>query len=163
MGKLLSVHNVYFPAIINAYIFFIISITLFLIKPESLLLLLLPTLIFCIGSFLSFLYLIKSLRVLEPLTWYVCGSGLFFGLGVIAGGLNSHEWTRIIFGESNEHLINVNLLNSSSVLIVLTVGILVLRVGTLQSYKEPLKQEKLPRQKSIIIHVVFDKSHTSSF
>ena len=142
MRKLLSINNAYFPAFINSGIFFIISLVFFLIQPESRLLLLLPPLIFSIGSFFIFLSLIKSLRVFEPLTWFILGSGIFFGIGVIAGGLNSHEWTRHIFGESYEHLLGVNLLNSSSVLIILTVGILVLGDRSMKTFRQSLNQEK---------------------
>ena len=142
IDKLLPIKNVYFPALVNSIIFFTISLIFFLFKPESLLLLLLAPFVFCFGSFLIFTYLIKSLRVFEPLTWFILGSGVYFGLGVIAGGLNSHSWTIHIFGDSKDYLLNVNLLNSTSVLIVLLVAMKVIGKDFLVRNIELIKIQK---------------------
>ena len=61
---------------------------------------------------------------LVPICWFILGTGLFFGFGVIAGGLHAHPWSEKVYGDSTQHLLGVNTINSVSVLIVLAIAAL---------------------------------------
>ncbi len=116
-------------ALANAFVFLLASLAVHLSGAASAAVVLVPNLIFLIGSVLTFLALAKRGQTLLPITWYVLGGGIFFGFGVIAGGLNASEWSARLYGGSTGHLVQANLLNSTSVAVVLVVALLVLGLG----------------------------------
>jgi hypothetical protein len=106
-------------SLVNSGVFLSLSILLFLFSPSQRLIILSVPFLFLIGSIFLFFLLIRSGASLIPFSWFVLGSGIFFGFGVVAGGLNVHPFSLEVFGSDIQYLINVNLLNSSSVFIVL--------------------------------------------
>jgi len=106
-------------SLINSGIFFLASLLLFIFNPNQLpIILLIPCLFLFSSLYISFLF-VRSGAILFPLTWFILGSGVYFGFGVLVGGLQVHPYTDKLFGSDYSYLINANLLNSSSVLIVL--------------------------------------------
>ena len=101
----------YQVALINAAIFALAALAVYLSRVEQLSVVLAPNVVFLLGSLATFLLLAKSGHSLAPITWYVMGSGVFFGFGVIAGGLHASEWTTIHYGSDTRHLVLVNMLN----------------------------------------------------
>ena len=120
----------YQVALINAAIFALAALAVYLSRVEQLSVVLAPNVVFLLGSLATFLLLAKSGHSLAPITWYVMGSGVFFGFGVIAGGLHASEWTTIHYGSDTRHLVLVNLLNSCSVILVLATAIAIAHPAT---------------------------------
>lgn len=120
-------------ALSNAFVFLLASLAVHLSGAARAALVLAPNLVFLIGSVLTFLALAKRGQTLLPITWYVLGSGVFFGFGVMAGGLHASDWSARLYGGSTGHLVAANLLNSISVAIVLVVALLVLGLGRCES------------------------------
>jgi len=56
-------------------------------------------------------------RILDPLNWFLFGTSFFLGFGVFLGIFNFQE----IFGVNRDMIEKVNLMNSLSILVVLTV------------------------------------------
>lgn len=110
-----------FIALLNSVSFFILSVALYISKPEFLTNILFVPFLFFVGSMYSFWLMVRRGGMIIPISWFVLGTGIFFGLGVIAGGLKVHRWTGKLFGEDLQYLVNVNLLNSSSVMIVIVI------------------------------------------
>ena len=114
--------SAYRIALANAAIFLILALSLAAIKPASLVLILSVPALFLLGSLLSFLLMVRSGGALAAIAWFVLGSGIFFGMGVIAGGLHVHPHSDYLFAGDTRYLIQVNLLNACSVLIVLVAA-----------------------------------------
>ncbi len=112
----------YHVALANAAIFLLLALVLTATEPGTLALILSVPAIFFLGSMLAFLLMVRSGGALAAASWFVFGSGFFFGLGVIAGGLHAHPHSDYLFGSDTRYLIQVNLLNACSVLVVLAVA-----------------------------------------
>lgn len=112
----------YHVALANAAIFLLLALVLTVMKPDTLALILSVPAVFFLGSLLAFLLMVRSGGALAAVAWFVFGSGVFFGLGVIAGGLHAHPHSDFLFGSDTRYLIQVNLLNACSVLIVLAAA-----------------------------------------
>lgn len=106
----------------NAGIFLLISLGIGLIQPDSLAFVLLPNVIFLAGSLTGWGLMMHRGWALTPISWYVLGAGLFFGFGVIAGGLHVHPWSAQVYGKDLTYLLKVNVLNAASVFIVLLIA-----------------------------------------
>ncbi|MEP7244804.1 MAG: hypothetical protein ABI885_14150 [Gammaproteobacteria bacterium] len=108
-----------------AILFVSFSWLLFLIQPESLSLALLGPACFFLGSIASFVLLIRSGGVFAALAWFVLGSGIYFGLGVVVGGVAPDP--RSVHYVSDVTLLTdlfrINVLNSSSVALILVVAL----------------------------------------
>lgn len=108
----------------NAIIFLMMSLALFFWQPQSLFLLLLPPAIFFVGAVVSFIRLVRNGGVFAAIAWFVLGAGLYFGLGVVVGGLAPSPLTIHFASETVLYadLARIGLLNSSSILIVLVTA-----------------------------------------
>ena len=133
----------------NAGVFFLLSVLMFVFEPEYLLMILMVPTIYFFGSMYTFFLMIRSGSVMIPLAWFILGTGVFFGLGVISGGLHAHPWSDKLFGNDTTYLINVNTLNSSSVLIILGVVYIVLRYTSNNDYTINKHAKKI-QQSSLI-------------
>lgn len=114
--------SAYHLALANALIFLLLALTMFVLEPKSLTLILSAPAIFFLGAMLSFLLMARSGGDLAATTWFVLGSGVYFGMGVIAGGLHVHPHADYLFADDSSYLLRVNLLNASSVFIVLATS-----------------------------------------
>lgn len=114
----------YLVALANAGIFLILALTMFWLEPNSLLVALSAPTLFSFGALLSFLLMIRSGGALSTIAWFVLGSGIFFGIGVVVGGLDPDPESVHFVSEYIlfRDLFRINLLNASSVLIVLAVA-----------------------------------------
>ena len=110
-------------AFANCVIFLVMAAFIYAVKPQSLSVILFAPSVFFVGSMLTFVLMIQSGAVLAPLAWFILGSGIYFGLGTIFGGLRVHHYTEQIFGTDILYLTQVNLLNASSVLIVVGIAL----------------------------------------
>lgn len=108
--------------LINAVVFMLYSLVISVSPVDYRPLILLPNLLFLVGSLFVWLMMIRSGWGLTPICWFVLGAGVFFGFGGICGGLHANGWTEIHYGDSATYLIKANVLNSTSVFIVLFVG-----------------------------------------
>lgn len=122
IANLLAGSPEYLLALANACLFLFLSIGGVITPPDSLVFALFPNVIFLIGSFVSWLLMMRRGWALTPISWYVLGAGLFFGLGVFAGGLHVHPWADDLHGNDLGYLIQVNTLNAASVLLILFVA-----------------------------------------
>lgn len=111
-------------ALANAGIFLFFSLVLFLLEPMSSSVMLSAPTIFFFGSLLSFLLMVNSGGALAPVAWFVLGSGIFFGLGVVLGMIYPPESSGYFKAEdiSNLKFAQINLLNAGSTFIVLAVA-----------------------------------------
>jgi hypothetical protein len=110
-------------AFANCAIFLVMAAFIYAVKPQSLSVILFAPAFFFVGSMLTFVLMVQSGAALAPLAWFILGSGIYFGLGAIFGGLRVHHYTEQIFGADNLYLTQVNLLNSCSVFIVVGVAL----------------------------------------
>jgi hypothetical protein len=78
--------------------------------------------VFFVGSLLTFGVMVINGAVLAPVSWFVLGAGIYFGLGSLAGGLNVHPYSNQLFGADTLYLTRVNLLNACSVIVVIGVA-----------------------------------------
>lgn len=117
--KFLAESPEYLLALANACLFLLLSIGGLIIQLDSLVFALLPSLIFLMGSLISWIFMMKRGWALTPIGWFVLGTGLFFGFGVFAGGLHVHPWTDYLYGNDVRYLTQVNTLNAVSVSLVL--------------------------------------------
>jgi hypothetical protein len=111
----------YQVALGNVLLFAVLSWLMLLAVPDSVALAVFPAALYSIGVLLSFLLFIRSGGSFAAVSWFVLGSGIFFGLGTILGGLAPDP--RSIHYASTasiiRDLLRVNVLNSSSIVIVL--------------------------------------------
>jgi hypothetical protein len=110
-------------AFVNCAIFLVMATFIYAAKPQSLSIILFAPAIFFVGSMLTFILMVQSGAALAPLAWFILGSGIYFGLGTIFGGLRVHHYTNQIFGDDIHYLTQVNMLNSCSVFIVVGVAL----------------------------------------
>lgn len=122
--SILSKYSASFWILINSILFFVLSLISYYILPENSNLPLIIPLIYFTGSVLIFAHLIFLGLILAPVTWFLIGSAVFFGLGGAAGWLHVLPHSVYLFGDSVKHVVNVNLLNSSTVFLVLMVYVL---------------------------------------
>lgn len=127
----------------NCAIFLVVTAAIYAVKPQSLVFILFAPAIFFVGSMLTFVLMVQSGAALAPLAWFILGSGIYFGLGTIFGGLRVHHYTEQIFGVDILYLTQVNLLNACSVCIVVGVALAfrrwqgsILRLRHGESFKE---------------------------
>ena len=107
-------------ALLNSALFLMLAgIQNSVVQTESLTWILLPNITFFISSVIIWAFMMQRGWCLAPISWFILGSGLFFGFGVIAGGLHAHPWSAELYGDDTSYLLQVNLLNSVSVFIVL--------------------------------------------
>jgi hypothetical protein len=78
--------------------------------------------VYFIGATAIFLAMVRAGGALAPIAWYILGTGIFFGLGTAIWGLvpNLHENYMLHAGSGDVG--TVNLLNSTSIFIVLLVA-----------------------------------------
>jgi len=147
-------------AFINAGVFFLLSLLMFVFEPEYLLMILMVPTIYFFGSMYTFFLMVRSGSVMVPVAWFILGTGVFFGLGVVSGGLHVHPWADKLFGNDLTYLVNVNILNSSSVLIILSVVYAVLRYTSnndyaANKYAKKIKQSDLIKFFNYIALIAF--------
>ena len=106
----------------NAGIFMFLALAMFFFEPRSLVVILSAPALFFLGCIISFLMMIRSGGYLSAIAWFVLGSGIFFGMGGVAGGLHVHPHADYLFADDNSYLLYVNLLNACSVFIVLATA-----------------------------------------
>ena len=80
----------YHLALANAAIFLLLALVEFALEPKSLAVILFVPALFFLGSALSFLMMVRGGGELAAIAWFVLGSGVYFGLGAVAGGLHVH-------------------------------------------------------------------------
>lgn len=110
-------------AFANCAIFLVMAAFIYAVKPQSLSVILFAPAVFFVGSMLTFVLMVQSGAALAPLAWFILGSGIYFGLGAIFGGLHVHHYTKQIFGADILYLTQVNLLNACSVFTVVGVSL----------------------------------------
>ena len=116
-------HTAGYCAFANCVIFLVMAAFIYAVKPQSLSVILFAPIVFFIGSMLTFVLMVQSGAALAPLAWFILGSGIYFGLGTVFGGLRVHHYTEQIFGADILYLTQVNLLNACSVFIVVGVAL----------------------------------------
>lgn len=109
-------------ALANAATFLFLALIMFMMKPTSLALILFTPTVFFLGSLFSFLLMVRSGGALAAVAWFVLGAGIFFGMGVVAGGLHVHPHSDYLFAGETLYLTRINLLNATSAFIVLAVA-----------------------------------------
>ena len=112
----------YRVALMNAGIFLFLALAMFVLEPRSLMVILSAPTLFFLGCMLSFLLMVRSGGDLAAIAWFVLGAGIYFGMGVVAGGLHVHPHSDYLFADDTRYLIRVNLLNACSVFIVLAAA-----------------------------------------
>ncbi len=109
----------------NAMAFLAFSLVLYFWEPDSLLILLSVPALFFLGAIVSFVLFVRNGGAFAAIAWFMLGSGVYFGLGVFVGGLAPEPGTvhytfaSVLYAD----LIRINLLNSSSVILVLVAAI----------------------------------------
>ena len=109
-------------ALANAGIFLLLALAMFVLEPRSLVVILSAPVLFFLGCMVSFLLMVRSGGDLAAIAWFVLGSGLYFGMGAVAGGLHVHPHSDYLFADDTRYLIRVNLLNACSVFLVLVAA-----------------------------------------
>ena len=112
----------YRVALANAGIFLLLALAMFVLEPRSLVVILSASVLFFLGCMVSFLLMVRSGGDLAAIAWFVLGSGLYFGMGAVAGGLHVHPHADYLFADDTRYLIRVNLLNACSVFLVLVAA-----------------------------------------
>ena len=112
----------YRVALVNAGVFLSLALAMFVLEPTSLAVILSAPALFFLGSLLSFLLMVGNGGALATVAWFVLGTGIFFGMGVVAGGLHVHPWSDTVFANDTQYLVRINLLNACSVMIALATA-----------------------------------------
>ena len=112
----------YRVALANAGIFLLLALAMFVLEPKPLMVILSAPALYFLGCMLSFLLMVRSGGDLAAIAWFVLGSGVYFGMGAVAGGLHVHPHSDYLFPDDTLYLVRVNLLNASSVFIALTAA-----------------------------------------
>jgi hypothetical protein len=114
----------YRVAIANAAVFLFLALCIFVLDMTSLVVILSVPVLFFLGSLISFLLMIRSGGALAAISWFVLGSGIFFGVGIVVGGLYPDLGSAQSLSEYIlcRDLVRINLLNACSVIIVLSVA-----------------------------------------
>lgn len=106
----------------NATVYFLLSILLFYAAPSSVALISSVSLLFLTGSLAGFIFFIRSGGILAPITWFTLGGGIFFGFGNIVGNFHVDPYARTLFGSTYNYMLKNNVINSTTVLIVVLVA-----------------------------------------
>lgn len=112
----------YRTALVNAGVFLFLALVMFVLEPRALVVILSAPALFFLGCILSFLLMVRSGGDLAAIAWFILGAGIYFGMGTVAGGLHVHPHSDYLFGDDTRYLLRVNLLNASSVFIVLAAA-----------------------------------------
>ncbi|HXH29515.1 MAG TPA: hypothetical protein VNJ01_01765 [Bacteriovoracaceae bacterium] len=114
----------YRVALANAAIFLFLALYMFQLEPTSLAMILSAPTLFSLGALLSFLLMVRCGGAFATIAWFVLGSGIFFGVGIVVGGLYPEPGSVHSFSEYilYRDLVRINLLNACSVFIVLAVA-----------------------------------------
>lgn len=139
-------------AFANCIIFLVMASVVYIVNPQSLSVILFAPAVFFVGSMLTFILMVRSGAVLAPLAWFIMGSGIYFGLGAVFGGLRVHPYTEQVFGTSTLYLSHVNLLNAWSVLIVVGVAI---AFGWYRGSIWQTQEGSSAQQQNFLLHTVF--------
>lgn len=111
-------------ALANSIVFLSISTLSWIAELDNISLLLTALAIYFIGGLLCFIRFLLVGNPLNPIAWYQLGSSIFFGGGVMIGAINANPMLYSTSEQIIDDLRVVNLLNSSSVFIVLLIAIL---------------------------------------
>lgn len=114
-------------ALVNSTIFLLLSLFMFELEPNSVWVIVVAPIVFFLGSLLAFVVLTCSGEGLAALAWYILGTGVFFGAGVLGGAFHVHQYTTKMFSDDTIFLLQINLLNACSVFVVLTVAYLLVK------------------------------------
>lgn len=109
----------------NALAFVASSFLMLLIGPTSLSVILAVPFVFFVGAVASFALLIRSGGAFAPIAWFILGAGVYFGLGVVVSGVAPAPES-LHYGSSSvllSDLLRINLLNSTSVALVLITAV----------------------------------------
>ena len=106
--------------------FWIFSMVMMAVEVKSNQLHALGPIFYFFGSCAVFLGMVRSGGALAPIAWYVGGTGLFFGLGITLWALIPDVGILSAYSAGPEDLARVNLLNSTSIFVVLLFASLVL-------------------------------------
>ena len=102
---------------INALCFFLVSLFVSIINFDNKdLIFFVPLIYFIFSSYFSMMLSLNG-RILDPLNWFLFGTSFFLGFGVFLGIFNFQE----IFRVNRDMIEKINLMNSLSMLVVLTV------------------------------------------
>lgn len=137
--------SAYHVALTNALIFLLLSLVMFVTEPKSLVLILFAPAVFFLGAMFSFLLMARSRGDLAAVTWFVLGSGIYFGMGVIAGGLHVHPHADYLFANDSSYLLHVNLLNASSVFLVLATAYIMSNMHNLKISYQDITTDNIER------------------
>ena len=138
---------VYRFAVANALIFLTLALVLFMLSPSSLVWALSAPAMFSAGALLSFLLMVLSGGACAAISWFVFGSGIFFGIGVVIGGMypnpeSAHSVSHAILVRD---LTRLNLLNASSVFIVLAVAYPLSNMRWVKAISQGMPPENMAR------------------
>ncbi|MCM2353321.1 MAG: hypothetical protein NDI63_06840 [Pseudobdellovibrio sp.] len=106
----------------NAVIYLFFSLFVYLIDSGSVTVITSVSTVFLLGSIASFLFLVRAGGVLAPITWFTLGSGIFFGFGNFVGNLHVDPYAHTLFGNSFGYMLKNNIINSSTVFIVVIIA-----------------------------------------
>lgn len=112
-------------ALANAIVFTTLSWTHYVLEPVSVAAVLWPPAVFFAGALISFVLLVRSGGTFAAIAWFILGAGIYFGLGVVVGGVTPDPRS-LHYGSVSvlvSDVLRINVLNSSSILLVLTVAI----------------------------------------
>jgi hypothetical protein len=134
-------------ALVNALVFLALAFGMFLLKPSSLAVILSAPALFSLGALLSFLLMVRSGGACSAIAWFVLGSGIFFGAGVVVGGayinpVSAHSFSNAILSRD---LVRSNLLNASSVFIVLAAAFFIVNLHAAKSLGQAIPSAGMAR------------------
>lgn len=113
-----------FFTLTNAVVYLFLSLLIFAIQSDSVHIISSASLIFLVGSLISFIVLIRAGGILAPLTWFTLGSGIFFGFGNLVGNFHIDPYAMTLLGNSYGYMLKNNIINSITVFIVILVAML---------------------------------------
>ena len=106
------------------FLFFLANFIIYHLKVGNELVILAPTGIYFIVSLQAFCLLMVSRRALDPLPWYLLGTGIFFGFGFFAACIDHSSTFHRFFPNDFRLIAYISLLNSLSIFIVLVFSTL---------------------------------------
>lgn len=108
--------------LINALIYFLTSLLAWVADIRVFQILLSIPALYFVGGVMAFVKLMLLGNPLNPIAWYQLGSSVFFGAGLTIAALNPNSAIYSVQEQVIDDLLRANLLNSSSVLVVLVVA-----------------------------------------
>lgn len=136
----------------NSLFFLLLASVNFFAFPNSREWLLWTPAIYFVGSMLCFVVMIYRGLILMPLTWFMLGSGLFFGFGAVAGGLRVHYFSEHVFPESINFIAQVNFLNAGTVFLIMAT-LLPLTFKTFSINPEDSKNSQRKNEKIFLLWI----------